>query len=138
VESELVQGVEDRAVKRGHADLLQHIRSRETALHAPDVRRMRDRLDALLHDDFVELGRSGRTYTKSDILDLLPASPDTPIVADRFVLRLLDADTAMLTYRSASLPGDGSLTGSTLRLSIWRRSDARGWQILFHQGRPAP
>lgn len=99
---------------------------------------MRDRLDALLHDDFIELGRSGRTYTKSDILDLLPALPDTPIVADRFVLRLLDADTAMLTYRSANLPGDGSAARPALRLSIWRRTDVRGWQILFHQGRPAP
>ncbi len=48
--------------------LLSHLRDLEVALHQPEVRSDASRLDELLHDSFVEFGRSGRSYSKADLL----------------------------------------------------------------------
>ncbi|MDA8449451.1 nuclear transport factor 2 family protein [Acidovorax sp. NCPPB 3859] len=48
--------------------LLAHLQALETELHLPATRRDAARLDALLHGDFGEIGRSGVAYTKADVL----------------------------------------------------------------------
>ena len=116
--------------------LLVLLQALEVELHQPAARGDANRLGALLHDDFREVGRSGSQYTRADILSRLPleAQP-AAIVADRFALRRLGADVALLTYRSAHRLADGSLDRYTLRASVWERS-AQGWQMSFHQGTP--
>ena len=105
-------------------------------MHKPAARGDATRLSELLHDDFREVGRSGSPYTKADILSLLPLEAQPAVVvADRFGLRRLGEDVALLTYRSAHLLADGTLDRHTLRASVWERS-ARGWQMSFHQGTP--
>jgi len=60
------------------------------------------RLDALLHEDFPEIGRSGVAYTGADVLARLPMEAASPadIVADRFELKRLNDAVALLTYLS--------------------------------------
>jgi hypothetical protein len=52
--------------------LLAILRERESLIFEPEVRRDRARLDALLHRDFFEFGLSGKSYSRNDILELLP------------------------------------------------------------------
>jgi len=47
---------------------LSELQSLEVELHSPAARKSRDRLNALLHADYLELGRSGRRYTKANVL----------------------------------------------------------------------
>lgn len=118
------------------SDLLSTLKSLECELHVPTARSDRHRLDALLHDAFLEFGRSGAAYRKQDILDRLPATRDHAcVVADRFELRCLGEEAALLRYRAAHRLADGRLDRFTLRSSVWEKS-AQGWQMSFHQGTP--
>ncbi|GKT00016.1 nuclear transport factor 2 family protein [Acidovorax sp. SUPP3434] len=117
--------------------LLPLLQALEVELHRPAARQDAARLDALLHDDFREFGRSGAVYTKADLLSQLPVQAQhAVVVADRFEVRRLGEFAALLTYRSAQRSDDGTLERWTLRTSVWERS-ARGWQMRFHQGTPA-
>ncbi|WCM89619.1 nuclear transport factor 2 family protein [Acidovorax sp. NCPPB 3576] len=117
--------------------LLPLLQALEVELHRPAARGDAARLDALLHDDFREFGRSGAVYTKADLLSQLPAQAQHAVVVpDRFEVRRLGEFAALLTYRSARRLADGTLERWTLRTSVWERS-AHGWQMRFHQGTPA-
>ena len=118
--------------------LLDLLTSLETELHRADVRRNETRTRELLHGHFVEIGRSGRSYSRDDILtelsDAQAAPPD--IRADRFGLQVLEKNIALLTYRSAQVGKDGELRRFSLRSSVWMQTE-NGWQLRFHQGTPA-
>jgi len=108
----------------------------EIELLRPSVRVDTSRLDALLHPEFVELGRSGRRYLKADILARPPSEAGSAhLRADGFALRLLAPEVALLTYRSAQVRPDGKLGRFTVRSSIWQRTQD-GWRLGFHQGTP--
>jgi hypothetical protein len=116
--------------------LLQQLRDLEVALHQPDVLRDRDRLDELLHESFFEFGRSGRRYSKADILESLPQENTTEVIwSQDFAVTELADGVALLTYRSASIDASGDLFRHSLRLSLWQRTSC-GWQMRFHQGTP--
>lgn len=116
--------------------LLQLLRALEVELHKPAARSDVTRLDALLHDDFREFGRSGVAYAKTDTMSLLPvAVQHADVIADQFEVSRLSDVVALLTYRSANLLPNGTLDRFTLRSSVWVDS-ARGWQMRFHQGTP--
>ena len=72
-------------------ELLQHLKKLEIELHQPSVRTNVKRLDDLLHDSFAEIGRSGRTYSKADILAELPLMT----CVCQIVLRLSSAVTSL-------------------------------------------
>ncbi|MCX5659804.1 MAG: DUF4440 domain-containing protein [Planctomycetota bacterium] len=110
--------------------LLHSIRTLECELHDPAVRRDAHRLDELLHADFQEIGRSGRCYTKAEMLRLLPQEQDPARI------QTLAPDVVLLTYKSAQVGAAGLLERQTLRASVWNRGPA-GWQMIFHQGTPA-
>ncbi len=118
-------------------DLLHTLRALEVELHHPGVRCNAERLAQLMHEDFDEVGRSGRIYTRQTVTRLLLSQEQPPaIVPDRFRLVMLAPDVALLTYRSAHRQADGSLTLHTLRSSVWTHS-LQGWQLRYHQGTPA-
>jgi len=115
-------------------DLLVTLRTLEIELHQSAARSDAARLDALLHPEFREFGRSGRSYSRADMFaHLLEARSHATVVADRFALQRLAPDVGLLTYRAAHRSNDGSLERHTLRASIWQRS-GHGWQMSFHQG----
>lgn len=117
--------------------LLLLLQTLEVELHKPAARSDAARLNALLHDDFREFGRSGGgAYAKAEILSQLPAELQHAVfVADRFEVRAVGESVALLTYRSAHQQADGTLDAFTLRSSVWERSTF-GWQMSFHQGTP--
>ncbi|MFT4295343.1 MAG: ribonuclease HI family protein [Micropruina sp.] len=102
----------------------------ERALLSDEVRSDPASVAALLHPDWCEIGRSGRLWTRADLLATivpLPAPVDLEVVSvDR-----LDAATILLLWRSI-----GS-DGSALRSSLWVRQDG-DWRQRFHQGTAEP
>jgi hypothetical protein len=81
--------------------------------------------------DFLEFGRSGRAYNRSQII----RTDRSPIVAmlRNFQVRELDTSTALVTYESEARFGEE--VEHALRSSIWTRTQDR-WQMRFHQGTP--
>lgn len=117
-------------------DLLHHLQALELRLHQPGVRADALQLGLLLHEDFMEFGRSGGVHGKTDTVASLAAPGQClHLVADGFALVRLGPDSALLTYRSASVAADGLPSRHTLRSSVWLRT-GQGWQMRFHQGTP--
>jgi hypothetical protein len=113
-------------------DLTREIEALEDALLSPAVRGSRDRLSALLADDFLEFGESGTAYTKDEILAHLPQTrPATYTVRD-FAVEALSRDVALATYRIEARGPAGNVRHS-VRSSIWLRCDGV-WRLRFHQG----
>lgn len=108
------------------------VRDAELALLTSDVRRDREEIDRLLHSNFVEIGRSGRRWTREEIVSALAAEPDreTP-EADEWLFDELAPGLVLVTYRLTSG------TGCSRHSSIW---DLRGGvpEIRFHQGTVVP
>jgi hypothetical protein len=116
--------------------LLATLQELETQIYKPEIRRDRAKLDALAHPDFFEFGSSGKRYSRSDILELLPLdTSDAKVWAQDWSIQPLGKEFALLTYKSAHELPDGRLERHALRSSIWGLT-AQGWQIVFHQGTP--
>lgn len=117
--------------------LLSQLQALEVELHHPDVRRSRERLEQLLHPDFYEVGRSGRTYTRDTVIDQLTAEQSQPIMeSEAFTLLELAPGVALLTYRSAFADPERGLSYHALRSSLWLKT-SNGWQMRYHQGTAA-
>lgn len=120
--------------------LLVELQALEVALHRTEVRADRARMDALLHPDFVEFGRSGTVWTREATLDEFgdaqAASQGPTIHAQDFELRCLADGLALLTYRSAHVEPDGRRHRWSLRASLWQRDGRGSWRLRFHQGTP--
>ena len=99
----------------------------ELELVSCEGRRSTARLAALLHDEFEEVGKSGRVYGKVDTLALLPEERYQVIELRAFRFRRLADDTVLVKYLSES---QGVVAR---RSSVWVWSEA-GWQLLYHQG----
>jgi hypothetical protein len=116
--------------------LLQLMCSLETSLHAPAVRADKAQLESLLHADFFEIGRSGTSYYRSDIIaQLVGQKSHGTIWAQDFALSMPAYSVALLVYKSAHLGADGGLSMHAQRSSMWQY-DELGWQLRFHQGTP--
>jgi len=105
-------------------DLVAELLRLERALAERDPSGIDGGLRSLVADDFIEIGRSGRTWTARSIRSVLDG-PSGPVPIDAFEVALLADGVALATYRT---PG-------AERSSIWVRRDGR-WQIRFHQGTP--
>ena len=117
-------------------ELLQHLREREVALHQPGVRADVNRLEELLHESFAEIGRSGRSYSRADILGELPLeNTSSSVLSQDFCVAVVTNGVALLTYKSAHVDSDGTISCHALRSSLWLHT-AQGWQVRFHQGTP--
>lgn len=118
-------------------NLVDQLCALEVELHHPGVKLDKARLEALLHPDFHEVGRSGAPYDRATIVSYLSNSSVPPsVVSDAFTVAELAPGVALLTYRSASRDADGGLSNHTLRSSLWMEGPA-GWQLRYHQGTPA-
>jgi hypothetical protein len=116
--------------------LLKKLKALEIELHKNESRRNRKRMEALLHPEFIEFGRSGRTWSRAEIIEEFgSASVLSPVESRNFDLVLLAEDVALLTYVSAHVDEDGIPQRQTLRSSLWVRTGV-GWQMRFHQGTP--
>jgi len=112
------------------------LRERERQLHCLETRNQLSVIDELLHEQFFEIGRSGRRYDRSQVVDaLINDEPGDEIHAEDFAVTVLSEGCALLTYRSFTLNAQGDIARPTLRASIWIKT-GEAWQMQFHQGTP--
>jgi hypothetical protein len=108
----------------------------ERDLHTPQVRGSATRLALLLHPQFVEIGRSGRSYSREDVLGEFAEEEFVHVVwSQDYEAQEIAPGLVLLTYRSAHVANDGTLERYTARASLWQQT-ACGWQLRFHQGTP--
>ncbi len=104
----------------------------EHSLWRGETRHDRALMEATFAPDFHEFGRSGRRYSRDE---LLPNGETDPIDATLHALTITDlTDTiALVTYRSELRRPPH--TDWANRSSLWDRTSGR-WQLRFHQGTP--
>jgi hypothetical protein len=90
-------------------------------------------MEAALALDFFEFGRSGRRYTRQQILALSRQFIDAELPLQDLEIRLLDPETAQVTYNS-KVTCDG-VAEHGRRSSLWSRSGDT-WVLRFHHGTP--
>jgi hypothetical protein len=105
------------------------IEALERRLHDPSVRASQDAIAALLADDFIEIGASGKTFDKTQVIAALLNEAPREIAMSNFSVRSLADDLALATYR-AQINANASL-----RSSLWRFESGQ-WRMAFHQGTP--
>jgi hypothetical protein len=99
----------------------------ERRLLEPELRRDREALGALLHEDFREFGASGRVYDRDSVVEALLASGGASAQAVDFRATRLGPDAILVTYRTDA---------PSLRTSVWVRGAHGSWRVLHHQGTP--
>ena len=116
--------------------LLNQLRDLEITLHQPSVRSDPDRLGQLLHESFIEFGRSGRSYSKADIILQLSSEQQSGTIwsQDFYVVEIADG-AALLTYKSGHLDGQGEVSRHTLRSSLWQRTTRGSIPLLAESSR---
>jgi hypothetical protein len=84
---------------------------------------------ALLDDAFVEIGRSGRVLSRSDVLALLEAEdrPSAPALLEGPAAELLAPGIALVRYRVHTC------SGQSRHVSLWIEAEG-AWRCRFHQG----
>jgi hypothetical protein len=109
----------------------------ERELHQLETRRNVSRLEELLHPDFVEFGRSGRIFSRNDVLAEFSEITAYPaVVVTHFRVDAVSECVALATYISAHVGPTEGRHRHSLRSSLWVHG-TRGWQMRFHQGTPA-
>jgi hypothetical protein len=89
-------------------------------------------MDSVLAADFTEFGRSGRAYSRLDILGATGHEINSRLHQAGFTARQIDGNTVLVTHVSEvtyEVPERAS------RSWIWSRTPA-GWKLRFHQGTP--
>jgi hypothetical protein len=115
-----------------------HLKSLEERLVDPAFRIDSESVAALLADDFLEIGSSGRSFDKTSILiDLKNEPPRSTSFLSDFSVRELSPGVALVTYRATRRDLAGQQIGQSWRSSIWMQLGGR-WQLTFHQGTRIP
>ncbi|GLS20892.1 hypothetical protein GCM10007874_39090 [Labrys miyagiensis] len=115
------------------------LESLERQLLDPALRADAAGLAALLHDGFVEFGRSGAVYDKAGVIAALAAETSEPPgarLAQDFQIKPLSEAVALVTYVTIRRI-EGAADLRSRRSSIWTLANGR-WQMIFHQGTPIP
>jgi hypothetical protein len=104
----------------------------ELTLWRSETRHDRALMDATFAPDCREFGRSGRRYTRED---LLPTGESHPVDATLHGLTITNFGDALalVTYISELRRPTGTEWAN--RSSLWDRTSGH-WQLRFHQGTP--
>jgi hypothetical protein len=92
-------------------------------------------MDRVVHPDFGEVGRNGRTHDRREAIDATEYPYDIELPLQDFAVDLIDEDVALVRYISnENLGGEVS---PAHRTSVWVNTN-EGWRLRFHQGTPLP
>lgn len=103
----------------------------ERALLTDEVRGDPAAVAALLHSAWEEIGRSGRRWSREELLTAI-GPLDERVDLEVLSTDRVGADAMLLVWRAMQPSG-----AATLRSSLWVRSGNR-WLQRFHQGTPEP
>ncbi|MEZ2372336.1 RNase H family protein [Arthrobacter sp. RCC_34] len=130
---------EDFRDSAGQQDAVATVTALEKRLLEPAVRGDLGEVARILHPDFEEIGSSGRTWSREEMLLVLADEDHEPVDMTPLSASRLNESAILLQYRTRS-------AGRTvLRSSLWlltepassRGAAAEGtWRLRFHQGTP--
>jgi hypothetical protein len=112
---------------------LVELKKLEQGLWTAEFRFDRAWMEAVLAEDFIEFGRSGRIYSRQQCLDVPEDAIDIVMPLPNFEIRPLGADIVQITYTSIVTYGDEVERAN--RSAIWLKTTG-GWKLKFHQGTP--
>jgi hypothetical protein len=87
-------------------------------------------MDGILHPDFMEFGKSGKTYYKKDILNNMDGIIKAKLPFKNLKVKQIGEGAFLLTYQAELIENNQSVL--TNRSSIW--ISGKTFQLLFHQG----
>ncbi|CAM3043967.1 DUF4440 domain-containing protein [Vibrio neptunius] len=109
----------------------------EVLLQQYEVRHNESEVVRLLHPDFVEVGRSGKSFDLKSILEMMKG--ETPSIgkihSQSFECVALEPSVQLLMYKSVWIDANGNASLFTKRASIWVFTGEK-WQLKYHQGTP--
>jgi uncharacterized protein (DUF952 family) len=107
----------------------------EEGLWLDAIRGDRGWMDRILHPDFIEVGMSGRTHTRDQVLSADHDGLEADVPLDGYRMDLVDEDVALVRYVSRDHTGDETRVAE--RSSLWINTN-EGWRLRYHQGTPLP
>ena len=109
----------------------------EIALHQFEIRQNLNEVQSLLHSSFKEVGRFGRSFDYTAIIEMLQSEEpaDGHIHSQEFEYIALEPSVQLLLYKSAWVSKTGAISAYTKRSSIWTFT-GQCWQMKYHQGTP--
>ena len=111
---------------------LHQILALEQALHKNETRQDKAKLDELLHPEFMEIGRSGKRYSRQDILKEFATEKSLPEI-EVSAAELYELRPGLVQLHYISNHKTDHAHRFTYRSSLWEFCDQR-WLIRFHQG----
>ena len=121
----------------GRDPLALYLRDLEGALLNPEVRRHPPQVAALLAEDMVEFGASGRQWTRAELLHALATEAIPAMRMEDFECHELADGVALVTYRLVGSDAGTGAQSDSLRSSVWTRISGV-WRLRFHQGTRQP
>jgi len=115
--------------------LEEQLRELEIRVMTAAGERRADDIRDFVAEDFLEIGASGRTYTKSEVLTALERAPLRRFMVADFKVVASGKDWAMVSYRAGERAAESSSISLRSTLCVER---AGKWQIVFHQGTNIP
>ncbi len=118
------------------AEVLATLTEREPIFHNDPPNADRVYLEALIAEDYFEVGGSGRIYSRERVIDTVVdrydrEEPAVEYEIEDFAVRQIAPNMYLATY-TLSQP-DGHETRVTRRSTIWTNSPGQ-WQVVYHQG----
>jgi hypothetical protein len=117
-------------------DVTETLRQLELQLLTRETRRNSGKVSSLLADEFREVGSSGKTFSKAEIISALQSEDSVHRSLGRFEAYPISDQAFLVTYRAVK-ESPGLPPAESLRSSLWIHRDGR-WQMLFHQGTKIP
>jgi len=115
------------------ANLEQELNDLEESHLRFDVRSSAESMGALLADEFIEFGSSGRILDRTSVLASISGNAACQFRIDAFAVRALAPGAVLTTYRLSAWSDSESQARVTLRSSVWVHRTGR-WLLVFHQG----
>jgi hypothetical protein len=109
-------------------DLPTYLVGLETSLMDARVRNS-DKAAQLLDDAYLEIGSTGMTYNKAQVVAALKKEPPRSIKAQDFKVQEFVPGLVLVTYTCQH----GEPEISTMRSSVWQLWGGK-WKLVFHQG----
>lgn len=111
---------------------LETLKDLEESLWRSETRFDLSHQEKVFAPDFFEFGRSGRTYTREQMVRTVAEPVIAKLPLQNYKVHLLDLNNVLVTYVSEVQYEELEKAN---RCSIWSRT-SEGWQLRFHQGTP--
>lgn len=107
----------------------------ELSVLDPETRATPAVLEVLLAPEFLQIGATGRRFTRADLIAAL--ARDVPGEHSASGFECVELAPGLMQLRYQSMTRSAMAHRRTLRSSLWRH-DGAAWRMVFHQGTPVP